>query len=143
MTKSSQHVTGPLVKLIIFITITVVTTGILGISIANLNLSATNTYKARFSDATLLLKNDDVRIAGVRVGQVEEIRVVDKRNAEVVFAVDAAKRLPTSTTRRSSSATSSGSATSPWNRVTAIRPNCCRTTAPAPSRSIRPNRHLT
>ncbi|MGH3516648.1 MAG: MCE family protein [Haloechinothrix sp.] len=98
MTKSSQHVTGPLVKLIIFITITVVTTGILGISIANLNLSATNTYKARFSDATLLLKNDDVRIAGVRVGQVEEIRVVDKRNAEVVFAVDAAKRLPTSTT---------------------------------------------
>lgn len=98
MTKSSQHVTGPLTKLIIFITITVLTTAVLGISIANVNLTKTNTYKARFSDATLLLVNDDVRIAGVRVGQVTDVKVVDKNAAEVTFAVDAAKRLPTSTT---------------------------------------------
>lgn len=98
MTKSSQHVTGPLTKLIIFIAITVLTTAVLGISIANVNLSKTNTYKARFSDATLLLVNDDVRIAGVRVGQVSDVQVVDKHNAEVTFAVDASKRLPTSTT---------------------------------------------
>lgn len=98
MTKSSQHVTGPLIKLVAFITVTVVTTAILGVSIANLNFTGTNTYKARFTDATLLLKNDDVRIAGVRVGQVTAVRVVDQRNAEVEFAVDAAKRLPKSTT---------------------------------------------
>ncbi|MQA60398.1 MAG: MCE family protein [Actinophytocola sp.] len=96
--KSATHVTGPLVKLIIFIVITVVTTAILGISIANINMTKTSTYTARFSDATLLLENDDVRISGVRVGQVTDVRVADRNQAEVEFAVDAGKRLPTSTT---------------------------------------------
>ncbi|SFQ63492.1 phospholipid/cholesterol/gamma-HCH transport system substrate-binding protein [Amycolatopsis arida] len=89
---------GPLVKLTIFIVVTTLFTAVLGISIANLNLSDTKTYKARFTDATLLLPNDDVRIAGVRVGQVEEIRIVDRRFAEVEFAVDANRRLPAGVT---------------------------------------------
>jgi phospholipid/cholesterol/gamma-HCH transport system substrate-binding protein len=97
MSKSAQHVTGPLVKLIVFIVVTVIATAILGISIANINMSRTDAYTARFSDATLLLENDDVRIAGVRVGQVTDVRVVDRRQAEVEFAVDANKRLPKST----------------------------------------------
>lgn len=98
MSKSSQHVTGPLIKLCIFTFITVLMTAVLGISIANINLTETNTYKARFADATLLLVNDDVRIAGVRVGQVTEVQVADKRQAEVTFAVDASRRLPANST---------------------------------------------
>src|SRR5690606_30240848 len=60
-------------------------------------MSGTATYTARFSDATLLLENDDVRIAGVRVGQVTDVRVADRNQAEVVFEVDADRRLPAQT----------------------------------------------
>lgn len=95
--KSAQHVTGPLVKLSIFAVLTIVTTAILGISIANINMSGTTAYKARFSDATLLLANDDVRIAGVRVGQVTDVRVVDRDQAEVEFEVDETRELPIGT----------------------------------------------
>ena len=35
------------------------------------------TYRARFTDVTGLLAGDDVRIAGVRVGRVDDIRLVD------------------------------------------------------------------
>ncbi|OZM74849.1 MCE family protein [Amycolatopsis antarctica] len=89
---------APLVKLIVFIVVTVMFTAVLGISIANVNLASTNAYKARFTDATLLLPNDDVRIAGVRVGQVTDVRVVDRRQAEVEFEVDAGRKLPASVT---------------------------------------------
>ncbi|WP_142001951.1 MCE family protein [Amycolatopsis cihanbeyliensis] len=89
---------APLLKLTVFIVVTVLFTAVLGISIANLNLSDTRSYTARFSDATLLLRNDDVRIAGVRVGQVEDVRIVDRRQAEVEFAVDAGRKLPVGVT---------------------------------------------
>ncbi|MGA6163557.1 MCE family protein [Amycolatopsis magusensis] len=90
--------TASLIKLIIFIVITVMFTAVLGISIANLNLSNTATYTARFTDATLVLPNDDVRIAGVRVGQVSDVRIVDRRQAEVEFEVDAGRTLPAGVT---------------------------------------------
>lgn len=96
--KSTTHVAGPLIKLIIFITVTILTTAVLGISIANINMSDTNSYTARFSDATLLLENDDIRIAGVQVGQVTEIDVVDKSQAEVTFEVNSGLRLPETAT---------------------------------------------
>ncbi|GAB3137309.1 MCE family protein [Amycolatopsis sp. NPDC004378] len=89
---------APLIKLGIFVVVTVVLTTILGISIANINTTSTNAYKARFTDATLLLPNDDVRIAGVRVGQVKDVKIVDKRQAEVEFEVDAGRQLPAGVT---------------------------------------------
>lgn len=96
--KSATHIAGPLTKLIIFIVVTVVTTAVLGISIANINMTSTNTYTARFSDATLLLHNDEVRIAGVHVGQVTDIEVVDKSQAQVTFEVNEELRLPETVT---------------------------------------------
>jgi phospholipid/cholesterol/gamma-HCH transport system substrate-binding protein len=89
---------APMIKLALFIVVTVVATAVLGISIANTNLSSTDTYSARFTDATLLLPGDDVRIAGVRVGQVEEVEVADRKQAEVKFSVDAGRRLPAGVT---------------------------------------------
>ncbi|OXM53880.1 MCE family protein [Amycolatopsis alba] len=89
---------APLIKLCVFVVVTVLFTTILGISIANINTTSTNAYKARFSDATLLLPNDDVRIAGVRVGQVKDVRIVDRRQAEVEFEVDAGRKLPAGVT---------------------------------------------
>ncbi|WP_410606970.1 MCE family protein [Amycolatopsis sp. lyj-109] len=89
---------APLIKLGIFVVVTVLFTTILGISIANINTTSTNAYNARFTDATLLLPNDDVRIAGVRVGQVKDVKIVDKRQAEVEFEVDSGRTLPAGVT---------------------------------------------
>lgn len=93
-----RGIAAPLTKLLIFAVVTVLFTAVLGISIANVNLGSTNTYTARFTDATQVLENDEVRIAGVQVGQVQEVRVVDRRQAEVVFEVDADRRLPAGVT---------------------------------------------
>ncbi|MQA12102.1 MAG: MCE family protein [Pseudonocardiaceae bacterium] len=93
-----RGVTGPLTKLIVFIVVTVLSTGVLGITIANANLSAANGYQARFADATQLLPGDDVRIAGVRVGQVTDVRVVDRSQALVEFEVDDRRTLPAGVT---------------------------------------------
>ncbi|GAA4411753.1 MCE family protein [Actinokineospora soli] len=89
-----RSLTAPLVKLALFMVITIGATAVLAISIANANLSDTASYKARFTDATLLLPGDDVRIAGVRVGQVEEVSIVDRKQALVEFSVDAGRKLP-------------------------------------------------
>ncbi|WP_018682849.1 MCE family protein [Actinokineospora enzanensis] len=93
-----RGLTAPLVKLALFMVITVAATGVLALSIANTDLSDTTTYRARFTDATLLLPGDDVRIAGVRVGQVEDVAVADRRQAEVTFSVAADRRLPAAVT---------------------------------------------
>ncbi|MPZ85574.1 MAG: MCE family protein [Actinophytocola sp.] len=93
-----RGVVAPLVKLIVFTVVTVAATAVLAISIANVDLSSTNSYTARFSDATLLLPGDDVRIAGVRVGQVEDVGIVDRKQAQVTFSVSDNRKLPASVT---------------------------------------------
>ncbi|WP_285612675.1 MCE family protein [Actinokineospora globicatena] len=93
-----RSLVAPLVKLAIFMVVTVAATGVLAISIANVDLSSTTSYQARFTDATLLLPGDDVRIAGVRVGQVEEVAVADRTQALVTFSVAADRKLPASVT---------------------------------------------
>lgn len=85
---------APLVKLGVFVATTVVFTALLGLSIAGMNTSDTDTYRARFTDATSVLAGDDVRIAGVRVGQVADVRIVDRRIAEVEFELDSGRTLP-------------------------------------------------
>jgi len=70
-----------LVKLVIFAVLTGFVTLLLGITIANGGLGgATVTYRADFKDVTSLIPGDDVRVAGVRVGQVKGIKIVDDRN---------------------------------------------------------------
>ncbi|TDV45560.1 MCE family protein [Actinophytocola oryzae] len=93
-----RGIVAPLVKLIIFTLVTVSATALLAISIANVDLSDTTDYKARFTDATLLLPGDEVRIAGVRVGEVEDVGIVDRKQAEVTFSVAAGRKLPRNVT---------------------------------------------
>lgn len=91
---------GDLVKLLVFILVTTLATGVLVVLIGNLTFGATRDYKAVFSDATGVVKGDDVRIAGVKVGSVKDIEVVDGNRALVSFDVD-----EDSTVTRSSTAT--------------------------------------
>jgi phospholipid/cholesterol/gamma-HCH transport system substrate-binding protein len=89
---------APLCKLILFAVATITATGMLAITIANLDLRPATSYSAVFSDVTSLVVGDDVRIAGVRVGQVEDIRLVERRLAKVDFSVDARRKLTDSVT---------------------------------------------
>ena len=85
------------VKLMVFIVVTTVATSLLVITIGNLSFSAMKEYKAVFSDATGVVNGDDVRIAGVKVGNVEDVEIVDEDKALVTFKVDADSQLARST----------------------------------------------
>ncbi|MFD0854456.1 MCE family protein, partial [Actinomadura adrarensis] len=89
---------APLIKSAIFIVVTVTATAVLAISVANTGVGGHDRYKAIFSDVTGLIEGDSIRIAGVRVGQVTDIRVVNRRQARVEFSVDPGRKLPASTT---------------------------------------------
>ncbi|MFI6638229.1 MCE family protein [Streptomyces sp. NPDC050504] len=93
-----RSIAGPLVKSLVFVLVTAVSTTVLAFSIANTGVGDTYGYKARFSDVTGLVEGDSVRIAGVKVGQVDSIRVVDRRIAEVDFSVQKGRELPGSVT---------------------------------------------
>jgi phospholipid/cholesterol/gamma-HCH transport system substrate-binding protein len=85
-----------LTKLAVFMAVTLVLTGILAQTIGNITFTKTNQYKAVFSDVAGLLTATDVRIAGVKVGQVTAITVYKQRQAEVAFTVDKRIRIPRS-----------------------------------------------
>jgi len=93
-----KGVLAPLLKLITFAVVTILATTLLAVTIANVNLAGATDYKAQFTDVTALNEGDDVRIAGVRVGQVDSIKVVDRKTAEVAFSVDGERKLPGSVT---------------------------------------------
>ncbi len=78
---------GDLVKLMIFVLVTSLATGVLVVLIGNLSFEATRKYKAVFSDATGVVKGDDIRIAGVKVGSVKSVEIVGRTRAEITFSV--------------------------------------------------------
>jgi len=89
---------APLTKLIVFTVVIALATGLVALTIANVTLTATTSYLVRFADVSGLLVGDDVRIAGVRVGSVDSIELVDRRIAQVGFSVDSQLRVPASVT---------------------------------------------
>jgi len=92
------HTLSAFVKLMIFAVVTVLATAVLAVTISNKTFGSTKSFKAQFSDVTGLLAGDSVRAAGVRVGTVGSIKVIDSRFAEVTFNVN--KDVPiTSTTQ--------------------------------------------
>jgi phospholipid/cholesterol/gamma-HCH transport system substrate-binding protein len=77
-----------LVKFLVFVVVTLVATGGLAATIANLQFGDKATYRAVFKDVTGLASGQEVRIAGVRVGEVQDIKVApDHVHAEVTFNV--------------------------------------------------------
>jgi phospholipid/cholesterol/gamma-HCH transport system substrate-binding protein len=86
-----------LIKLVIFMVVTALATSVLAIIIGNLSFGSHHSYRAEFVDATGLVKGDDVRIAGVKVGTVEGISIVDRTRAMVTFNVQSDTALTRST----------------------------------------------
>jgi phospholipid/cholesterol/gamma-HCH transport system substrate-binding protein len=86
-----------LIKLVVFMVVTAMATGLLALIIGNITFGSSRTYRAEFVDATGLVKGDDVRIAGVRVGSVKSVSIVDRTRALVTFDVQSSTDLTRST----------------------------------------------
>jgi phospholipid/cholesterol/gamma-HCH transport system substrate-binding protein len=85
------------VRLGIFVVITTVATALLAVTIGNISFTATTKYRAVFTDVVGLNKGDDIRIAGVRVGQVDKIAIYQDKYAMVTFSVDSDQAVDTTT----------------------------------------------
>jgi phospholipid/cholesterol/gamma-HCH transport system substrate-binding protein len=79
---------GSLVRLVIFIVVTTMATSMLVVVIGNISFSQKKEYRAEFVDATGVVEGDDVRIAGVRVGSVTGVEIVERTRALVSFTVE-------------------------------------------------------
>jgi phospholipid/cholesterol/gamma-HCH transport system substrate-binding protein len=91
-------VKGTVVRLSLFVAVCLLFTGLLAFTIGNVSYRdplGRNTYTiaAMFDDVTGLLPNDNVKVAGVAVGKVHEIRLVDGR-ARVTMKLRNGYRLP-------------------------------------------------
>jgi phospholipid/cholesterol/gamma-HCH transport system substrate-binding protein len=86
------------IKLMVFAVVTILATFVLGVTISNRTFGSTKSFSAVFSDVTGLLAGDSVRAAGVRVGTVKSIKVVNGHFAEVSFDVDQTVPVTTTTT---------------------------------------------
>lgn len=75
-----------LIKSVVFTLVTVLATLALANTIRNSTGGGTE-YHALFSDVTSLNKGDDVRIAGVKVGSIDDIGVAKGRLARISFTV--------------------------------------------------------
>ncbi|WP_328507273.1 MlaD family protein [Streptomyces sp. NBC_00391] len=93
----ARQAAAPLVKFGLFALVTILATALLAATIVNISFAPKDTYRAVFSDVTGLEEGDDIRVAGVRVGEVEGIRIKDRTLAEVTFTVTADRPLLTST----------------------------------------------
>jgi virulence factor Mce-like protein len=88
---------GPLVKLGVFAVVTILAAYVLVTTITNAGYGEQVAYKAQFADVAGLVEGDEVRIAGVRVGQVVGIAVAEDTErpvAEVELEVSSDVPLP-------------------------------------------------
>ncbi len=92
-----KRTSGDLIRLVIFMVTTALATGVLIVTIGNLSFGATKEYTADFVDATGVNKGDDIRIAGVKVGSVEDIDIIKGNRAKITFKVDADTKLDDAT----------------------------------------------
>ncbi|WP_296601479.1 MCE family protein [Nocardioides sp.] len=75
------------VKLGVFTVVSVLVTGLLAAIMGNIGFGGGTTYRAVFSSASMLEKGDDVRVAGVSVGEVKKVEHYDRTQALVTFRV--------------------------------------------------------
>ncbi|WP_280268915.1 MCE family protein [Nocardia wallacei] len=77
----------PLIGFTIFAIVSVLVTVVVWNTLARSVAGSTNTYTATISDVLGLRVNDDVRMAGVRVGKIQKIELDKQHDAKVTFVV--------------------------------------------------------
>jgi len=86
------------IKLGIFTVVSVLVTGLLAVIMGNIGLGDSREYHAIFSSASNLQEGDDVRVAGVNVGEVKEVEHYERSMAKVTFTVEAGMDLTSAST---------------------------------------------
>lgn len=83
------------IKLGVFTAVSVLVTGLLAVIMGNIGFGDRDEFKAVFTNATMLEKGDDVRVAGVSVGEVSGVEHHDRSMALISFKVDAGVEMTT------------------------------------------------
>jgi phospholipid/cholesterol/gamma-HCH transport system substrate-binding protein len=89
--------TGTLIKFTAFALVMAVLTAFLFFVFAQTRTGSTNGYSAVFTDASRLKPGDSVRVAGIRVGTVSDVRLLADRKVLVDFDADRDVKLTTGT----------------------------------------------
>ncbi|MDQ6641970.1 MAG: MCE family protein [Actinomycetota bacterium] len=87
LTKRNTVTVVSAIKLGIFTVISVLVTGLLAAIMGHFGFGSQTEYKAIFSTASELKSGDDVRVAGVSVGEVKNVEIYHRNNALVTFKV--------------------------------------------------------
>lgn len=88
---------GPVVKFSIFAVAMLIVISGLVVVFGHMRFDTEDEYKAVFTNVSGLRTGEFVQIAGVEVGQIKSVTVVDNTHAEVKFSVDRDVELTTST----------------------------------------------
>ncbi|MDT2008508.1 MCE family protein [Rhodococcus opacus] len=92
-----MKITGTITKFSLFALLMLAITASLVVIFGQVRFDSQTHYRAVFSNASGLRSGEFVRIAGVEVGKVKSIDIVDNTRAEVVFALDQNVRIYEST----------------------------------------------
>lgn len=84
---------GPLIGLTVFMTVALTLGWLVYATLLREVSGSTTAYSAIFTDVYGLREGDDVRMAGVRVGRVQKIELVDNERARVDFVVQNDQKL--------------------------------------------------
>lgn len=82
-----MRMAGTLAKSLVFAAVTVLATAALAVTINNSAGGGGVTYHALFTDATNVHEGNGVRMAGVKVGSVQNVELIDNRLAKITFTV--------------------------------------------------------
>lgn len=85
------------IRLGIFTVVSLLLTGALTMIMGNIGFAGDKEYSAVFSDASSLTEGDSVRVAGLVVGKVTEVKPYQSRRALVTFEVEEDLELTTET----------------------------------------------
>ena len=88
---------GILIKVSIFAVVMLLVAAGLVVIFGQFRFSSTNTYHAVFENASRLKGGNDVRIAGIPVGNVKDIQLQPDNKVDVTFSVDKRYQMYTST----------------------------------------------
>lgn len=81
------------IRLAVFCVAGALVLGVLYLTLGQIRLGPSNTYHALMTDVSGLEAGDVVRVAGVRVGQVDSLDVKDANEVEVTFHVEPTQHL--------------------------------------------------
>ncbi|MDL9936219.1 MCE family protein [Gordonia sp. ABSL1-1] len=89
-----KRVSADAVKFGVFTLVMLLVAGVLLVVFSDFRSGDTDSYHAEFTDVSGLRSGDSVRIAGVRVGTVDEVDLGDDQRVRVTFDVDQGIAIP-------------------------------------------------